>query len=513
MDISLTDIINATAAAVRVVYLIAVVIRDAENLHIELKDIAKSIATDLTIVGGLLEHLQRFAQRVTKQDETFLITNIDLLRSIITDAQNVLEEVRRDRSLFRRLFMKKNEYRRQLRDVSRQLHNSCVIIQGNLPVITRIEIPRREFPDFRRIFNKVPEKSLSFYDFSIIKNDPNSVLTIAFDEFDTTRSLCYMKLGNEQVFLSYQLRTWSALNPIQIVLEQRRRDFADRMRHRNNINVSGTYLPADSAASTQSQSQPSAPPPPVAAAAANNTRERRDFSEFFMTHDDICGMTLTQSFIYIATKCEITTVSLSKQKIIAQYGIEGDGPNTFKNISYIYIPPNDETSLYIVDRGQCAVHLYKIDASGLRFEYVRRFVVIANVNQQCNLISCAIFNRNLYVSDDVNNCLHVFPLNGERQSFVLCDNWMTPFSPGSLCAHGKYLYVANYSAESPGILVFNEQCLLVDWFRNSSLQEILAFDINPNINELYVLTTTTITENGTRRKRPLIVSMDLVLHV
>jgi hypothetical protein len=90
---------------------------------------------------------------------------------------------------------------------------------------------------------------------------------------------------------------------------------------------------------------------------------------------------------------------------------------------------------------------------------------------------------------------------------------MTPFSPGSLCAHGKYLYVANCSAESPGILVFNEQCLLVDWFRNSSLQEILAFDINPNINELYVLTTTTITENGTRRKRPLIVSMDLVLHV
>jgi hypothetical protein len=344
----------------------------------------------------------------------------------------------------------------------------------------------------------VPEKLLSFYDFSIIKNDPNSVLTIIFDEFDTTRSLCYMKLGNEQVFLSYQLRTWSALNPIQIVLEQRRRDFRERLHNKNSINVPGNHLPA--------------PPLPVAAtaAAANNTREKLDFSEFFMTHDDICGMTFTQSFIYIATKCEITTVSLSKQKIIAQYGIEGDGPNTFKNISYIYIPPNDETSLYIVDRGQCAVHLYKIDASGLRFEYVRRFVVIANVNQQCNLISCAIFNRNLYVSDDVNNCLHVFPLNGERQSFVLCDNWMTPFSPGSLCTNREYLYVANCSAESPGILVFNEQCQPVDWFRNNSLQEILAFDIDPNINELYVLTTTTITENGTRRKRPLIVSMNLV---
>jgi hypothetical protein len=222
-------------------------------------------------------------------------------------------------------------------------------------------------------------------------------------------------------------------------------------------------------------------------------------------------MASTRSYIYIATKCEITIVSLSKQEIIAQYGIEGDGPNTFKHISSIYIPPNDETSLYIVDRGQYAVHLYKIDDSGLRFEYIGGFVIIANVNQQCNLVSCAIYNRNLYVSDDANNCLHIFPLNGKRQSFYLCDNSMTPFSPGSLCAHGKYLYVANCSAESPGILVFNEECQPVDWFRNSSLKEILGFDIDPNINELYVLTTTTITENGKQRKRPLFMSMDLVL--
>ena len=48
-----------------------------------------------------------------------------------------------------------------------------------------------------------------------------------------------------------------------------------------------------------------------------------------MSHNDICGITLTRSSIYIATKCEITIVSLSKQEIIAQYGMKGIGNNTF----------------------------------------------------------------------------------------------------------------------------------------------------------------------------------------
>jgi hypothetical protein len=216
--------------------------------------------------------------------------------------------------------------------------------------------------------------------------------------------------------------------------------------------------------------------------------------------------------IYVATKCEITIFSLDKQKIIAQYGIEGDGPNSFKRISYIYISPNDETSLYIVDRGQNVVHQYKINDSGLCFEFVRRYVVIGNNNQPYKLQSCAIYKTNLYVSDSGNNCLHIFPLNGERQSKYLFDDSMTPFSPGPICAHGKYLCVANCSAENPSILVLNEECEPVDWFRNKSLEQILAIDIEPNINELFILTTTiTKDENNELKKRPLIVSMDLLI--
>jgi hypothetical protein len=315
-----------------------------------------------------------------------------------------------------------------------------------------------------------------------------------------------MKLGNEQFFFSYQLRTWSALDIKPIVLEQRRKEFTEKIRYFNNWNLTGNCSTVD----LDSSIQPNAPLP--LSDEISNTRKKLNFSEFFMSHDDICGMALTQSMIYIATKCEITVFTLNKQEILAQYGIEGDGPNSFNHISYIYIPPNDETSLYIVDRGQYAVHQYKINDSGLRFEYIRRYVVIANVNQQCNLISCTIFNRHLYVSDDANNCLHIFPLNGDRQSTYLSDNSMTPFSPGSICTHGKYLYVANCSKESPGILVFNEECQPIDWFRNRSLTEILAIDIEPNLNELYILTTvTTKNENNTLKKRPLIISMDLVI--
>jgi hypothetical protein len=495
---SLCDIIKISITLVRGAYTVALAIRDSKNLNAELKDIARDIATDLTIIGGLLDNLQHFAQRVSTKDENFLIRNIDSLRTIITDAQDVLERVQRDRNFFQRLFMKRDEYRQQLRNISRHLHNSCVIIEGALPVITKIDIPRREFPDFRKVFYNVPDKSLSFYDFSIIKNTNNSVLTTTFDKFNTTQSSCYIKQGNDQIFLSYQFRTWTILDPRPIVLVPRRERFALEWASKTGSNPTASNSPQHTHTNRQQL-----------AAAANTIDGELELLEAFMSHDDICGMAVTRSFIYIATKFSITIVLLSKLEIIAQYGIEGSEPNSFKHISYIYIPPNDETNLYIVDRGQYAVHLYRIDDSGRRFEYVRQYVVIANVNQQCNLISCVIHNRNLYVSDDANNCLHIFPLNGERQSFYLTDNLITSFSPGPLCAHGKYLYVANCSAESPGILVFNEGCQLVDWFRNCSLQEILAFDIDSTINELYVLTTTiTINENGEKKKRLSIVSMD-----
>ncbi|CAF4274637.1 unnamed protein product, partial [Rotaria sordida] len=81
------------------------------------------------------------------------------------------------------------------------------------------------------------------------------------------------------------------------------------------------------------------------------------------------------------------------------------------------------------------------------------------------------------------------------------------FSPASLCVHDKYLYVADRSSKGLGILVFNEQCEIIDWFRNSLLKEVLAMDIDPDINKLYILTTAQ--DENNKRKRPLIASMDL----
>jgi hypothetical protein len=192
--------------------------------------------------------------------------------------------------------------------------------------------------------------------------------------------------------------------------------------------------------------------------------EKLDFSEFFMSHNDICGMTFIEECIYIAAKYEITVISIEHQKVKAQYGIEGNGPKQFKHILYVYIPSDHEKNLYVVDRGQYAVHRYKIADDGLQFEYIRDYIVIANVNYQSNLVSCVIYNKNLFVGDDVNNCLHIFTLTGDCQSSYLCDNTITPFSPGSLCIHGKYLYVTNCSSESAGILVFNEEYQPIDWF-------------------------------------------------
>ena len=142
-----------------------------------------------------------------------------------------------------------------------------------------------------------------------------------------------MKVGNEQLFLSYQLRTWSALNPKLIVLEQRKREFTKNWQKKSNSTLSASTSNLD-----QFLHHITTTINCITTINHNNIHQTLDFSEFFMSHDDICGMTFTQSLIYIATKCEITIASLTTQSIIAQYGTEGDEPNTFKDISYIYIP-------------------------------------------------------------------------------------------------------------------------------------------------------------------------------
>jgi hypothetical protein len=403
--------------------------------------------------------------------------------------------------------MNKDEYQQPLNESTNQLNNVCQLIQGATPTMTLIQISRREIPNFRKLFHNLPDKTLSHFDFSIVKHTPNTILTIATERFDPTKYYHYMKTGYERFFISYRLRTWSALKPKPVILEELRKKFLEEWRNKSSPNHNDSNSSLNSVASTATAA---AAVTTTSDVTTNITHRKLDFFEFFMSSDDICGMALTQSTIYIATKHEITIISSSNQRIIAQYRREGNGRNTFKHISYIYIPSNDETNLYIVDNGQYVVHQYKIDDSGLRFEYVRQYVVIANINQRCNLKSCVIYNNNLYISDSGNNCLHIFPVKEERQSFYLVDTSITPFSPGSLCVYGKYLYVANCSAESPSILVLNEECEPVDWFRNKSLQQILSIDIDPNINQLFVLTTTMAQgENNELKKLPLIVSMDL----
>lgn len=486
----LFDILKATSVLIQGTYKLAMIIRDSKNVSAEVKDVVVLLTNELNVVEVLVQTLESFAQRVSTKDEQSLVQNINTLRTLVNNAQTVLEGIQRDRNLIQQLFMNNTEYQRQLRDISENLHRICVVIQLAIPTMDRIQITSRQFEDYRKTFYNAPEKTLSFYDFSIIKNTSQSTIFVDLEDFHTMNRLCYLKLGNDHFYFAYKLRTWSVLDPRPIVLAQRIKDF--------RLNRPAT---------AEANVVPSVNPAP-----ASGGCERLDFSEFFMSHDDICGMAVTQSFIYIATKYQITVVSLIKKEVVAQYDTEGNRLNTFRHISYIYIPPNDEKSLYIVDRGHCGVHHYRIDNTIHHFEYVRTYIVIANVNQGYNLISCTIYNKHLYVSDDGNSCLHVFPLNGQRQAFYLTNNSTTPFSPGSLCVNEEYLFVANCSEESPGILLFNKQNELVAWFRNQSLKEILAFDVDYQLNELYILTTTTVVAgNGKKTKQPMIVSMDSII--
>ncbi|CAF4527984.1 unnamed protein product [Rotaria sp. Silwood1] len=508
---ALFDIIGITFVAIRGAYKLAVAIRDSESINAELKQVAMHMTNELNIVGGTLDQLQHFAHRATVQDEFLLVKNINELKSIIDDAQNILQDVIRDRSFFARLLMKNDVYRQQLREISNRLHNICHTVEGAIPAMTKIVIPCRDLSDFRKTFRDVPDKILSLHDFSFIKNTSNTVVPITIEETDTTKCSFYMKLDNQQIILSYQLRTWSALNPKLIVLDQRRQRFQELWRVKKKLEHPGSSPSIVLNSSTKSLPDLTiAQPQPSTAVATDNIPEKLDFSEFFMSHDDICGMALTRSFIYIATKYEITIISLDRQEIVAQFGTEGNGPNKFKHISCLYIPRNDETNLYIVDRGQYCVQLYKIDSKGLHFEFIRQYVIIANVPQRYNLVSCVIFNENLFVSDDANHCLHIFSLKADRQSFYFLDSSIRPVSPELLCVHGKYLYVSVRASESLGVVVFNEKCEIVDWFRNSTLKEVLAMDIDVDINELYIITTIQ-DKNDERKKRPLIVSMDIVV--
>lgn len=491
----LADIVKTTTALVAVAYKIAMAIRNSEEMYAEIQYSANILITKLTLVQNILTKLQQLAHRVSTEDEKFLCGNVEVLRNVILDTQKILEEILGDHSFIQRLFMNKTEYRRRLCDVSELLNTACSTIQAAIPGMVFIQVDRREFGDFRKLFSNHPAKLFSKFETSFTTTSPKSspLLTSNTNE-------CFIKLGCEQLFFSYHLRTWSTAIPTETILTLRQNEVSSKLQNKirpnmyeNSAELLGSIFPL----------VPSTRPSPIPS--PRNPQAHIDLSELFMSHDTICGIAVTESVLYIATKHEITAVSLKRKRVIGQYGSEGNGPNGFRQISFLYIDPNDQTSLYIVDRAHFSVYQYEIGENGLLFKYIRSYSVIATLKQTHHLVACAIHNQYLYVSDQANSCLHVFPLKGQRQSFYLTDTLITEFSPGYLCTHGKYLYVSNCSKNNPGILVFNEECQPIDWFRHPSLEEILAIDIDTNINELYILTTTS---DNSKKEQPLIVTMN-----
>ncbi|CAF2973623.1 unnamed protein product [Rotaria sp. Silwood2] len=492
---ALLAIVGATIQVTMRAYQIVAVVRDSEGINDESKQALRLLESDLKTAQDTLDHLNYTARRVSGNDEKSLIGITNTLQSAIADTERTFDDVKDGLTFLDHLLKKNKETLQRIRQMSDTLNNARRRVEDRLPHIPRITINEHILPDFRQTYCDVPDKELSLYDFSFKTNTRPSIVEIATEQFNTTKFSFYMKVNTEQTILSYHLRTWTALNLKSFV----------------PTDLCPSILNSESTTSTDSLS--SLPSAPLAAATidTNNIHRSLDFSQFLMLHDYICGIASTHNFIYIATKYEITIISLGKKRETkARFGAEGDGPNRFKHISHLYIPSNDETNLYIVDCGQQCVHQYKIDDTGHGLTHVHQYFIITNVPQRYNLVSCVIFNDWLYVSDDANNCLHIFSLKAERQSHYLVHRLIPRFSPGSLCVHDKYLYVSDRSVQSPGIVVFDEQCIIVDWFRNPMIKEILAMDIDPSMNKLYILTTTQ-DENDNKRKRPMIVSMDLLV--
>ncbi|CAF1541815.1 unnamed protein product, partial [Rotaria sordida] len=58
---SVLDIIRFTGLAIKGAYKLAIAIRDSESIHVELKQAASLLITDLKMVEDILAHLQHFA--------------------------------------------------------------------------------------------------------------------------------------------------------------------------------------------------------------------------------------------------------------------------------------------------------------------------------------------------------------------------------------------------------------------------------------------------------------------
>jgi hypothetical protein len=196
------DIIGPTLTAIRVTIQVAIYIQDSKNFNQELKKIAMRIINDLLTVQVYLDQLKRLGNRITAQDEMDLRTHMKSLNTAVSETKVVLEEVSRDRNFLQQLLVDRVEMRQKILDINTYLNNICQRIQGAIQIVRTVSIPSRDFPDFRKTFRNVPEKTLAFYDFSIVRNTPTTILTIALEEFDPMQHLFYLKVGNDQFFIT-----------------------------------------------------------------------------------------------------------------------------------------------------------------------------------------------------------------------------------------------------------------------------------------------------------------------
>ena len=210
---SVVDLIGCTIIIIKGTYLLAVAIDDSENLHKELKETAKRAAIVLKVVEEVIGQLGNLAHRVTADAEAFIISSTNSVKLLVIDIEHILRNIQVERNFIQRFLMNKDGYQQRLLNSTNDLNQACNRIQAAIPGLPLIPISREEMPNIRRLFANSPEKEHLVFDFCIVKDTPSTVSTMALEEFDPTKCLCFLKVASDRLFVSYRLRTWVTAMP------------------------------------------------------------------------------------------------------------------------------------------------------------------------------------------------------------------------------------------------------------------------------------------------------------